>query len=145
MDSLLDKVAIKELKHRYCYRLDKGPVDEFVDLFTDPLQFDSRSWGELITTKADLREWISWRIENYAEADSDRPPGLAFNTHLVTNPILDVTGDTATGKWCLFVLIKFEDGYTELGVGRYEDEYHKVDGEWKIYASKPMREYTMTF
>ena len=54
--------------------------------------------------------------------------------HIITNSVIELAGDTAATGVCyvLTVVNRPERGPEILSVGRYEDEYRKVDGAWLI-------------
>ncbi|MBV8985735.1 MAG: nuclear transport factor 2 family protein, partial [Acidimicrobiia bacterium] len=66
-----------------------------------------------------------------------------LSAHRVGQPEIDVTGpDTATGTWALMDLVlQLEFGVDIRGAAFYEDEYVKVDGEWKIKSTGYKRTY----
>ena len=66
---------------------------------------------------------------------------LPFAVHYVMNPIIDIDGDTATGKWLLLEPCSFPQGDDRQpiwGAAKYEDDYVRVDGEWKFKRVKLM-------
>lgn len=125
--------AIKELKYAYCYALDYGDVDEFVELFTDSASFTIQPAGVTATGRAELRA-VAERI-----ADFD----LECLTHLAFNPVIRVDGDTATGKWFSIIMLESTDGRVEWGHSRYNDAYRHVDGEWKFTETTVQRRHTI--
>ena len=59
-----------------------------------------------------------------------------FAVHYASNPKIEVNGDTAKGEWYLFMPhTNHENGAMWAGA-YYEDEYVKVDGEWKFKVIK---------
>lgn len=54
--------------------------------------------------------------------------------HVITNSVIELTGGSAATGVCyvLTVVNRPERGPEILSVGRYEDEYRKVDGAWLI-------------
>ena len=57
---------------------------------------------------------------------------LSYSAHMVSNPIIEVDGDKAEGKWYVFVPCTFRATDTPVWLqGKYEEEYVKVEGEWK--------------
>lgn len=55
------------------------------------------------------------------------------------NPIIDIDGDQASGKWLLWEPCSFpqDDARHPIwGAAKYEDDYLRVDGEWKFKRVK---------
>ncbi len=53
--------------------------------------------------------------------------------HLITTPVVDVQGDTATARSRYLFFTASEDGRPNaLLAGRYEDEFVREEGGWKI-------------
>jgi hypothetical protein len=52
--------------------------------------------------------------------------------HLVMNPVIEVNGDKAKGRWYIFEPVTFAEGQ-QAGwlAGAYDDDYVQVDGRWK--------------
>lgn len=126
-----DRDAIARLKYEYCYSMDTQDADAFVDLFTADAEFDVT---DVMAGSGhdDLAEFIatlqSWNTETMA--------------HMVANPLIEITGDRATGTWYYVVFIEHEDGQLEFGQGRYDETYRRVDGEWRIETLDVTRRFT---
>jgi uncharacterized protein (TIGR02246 family) len=129
-----DELAIRELYARYCWALDTGDTDGYVDLFTDDAEAtEETAGGELEVRKGrdEIRKLVlkfhqrpdfpghqhqmaqlvfepdgpdRWIVRSYAWATINRPPA---------HPYL---------HWC----------------GHIRDVVAKVDGEWKIAAKAIM-------
>jgi hypothetical protein len=69
---------------------------------------------------------------NAGAAEGERSFGAL--RHVITNAVIELTGGTtATGVcYVMTVVMRPEGGPEILSLGRYEDEYRKVDGEWLI-------------
>ena len=53
------------------------------------------------------------------------------------NPIIEVDGDTGKGTWYLFQPCTFAEGNRAVwGAARYDEEYVKIDGQWKFQKSE---------
>ena len=127
---LEDIEAIKQLKARYCALCDDGyDADQLTDLFTEDALWHGGSLGV-----ARGREKIRKFFQN-------TPAVMPFAVHMVMNPVIEVDGDTATGRWYLFqaaTLKAVENGADKRvdgalwGSARYDEEYVRVDGEWKF-------------
>ena len=58
---------------------------------------------------------------------------IRFSQHQVMNPIIKIDGDRATGIWYFFGPFTFyKNNQAKWLAARYEDDYVKVNGEWKI-------------
>ena len=119
---LEDIEAIKVLKVRYCaYCDDNYDADGIASLFTEDAVWDGGMRG-----RAEGREGI----RNFFDM---APQRLPFAVHMVMNPIIEIEGDTATGTWYLFQACTFAEGDQAVwGSARYNEEYMRVDGEWKF-------------
>ncbi len=54
-----------------------------------------------------------------------------------TNPIIEVNDDTATGIWYILEPCTHAEGNRAVWqAARYDDEYVRVDGEWKVQNLK---------
>ena len=119
---LEDIEAIKQLKARYCSLCDDGyDADGLAELFTEDAIWDGGALGV-----AEGREKIRRFFEN-------TPKVMPFSVHMVMNPSIEVDGDSATGRWYLFQAATFRPAESALwGSARYDEEYVRVDGEWKF-------------
>lgn len=120
-----DVHAIQRLKHEYCFAIDTGDYREWAEMFTEDGQF-VRDNGETFEGHDELYGFAS---EGFDEA-------FDHSAHVVTNPVIDVDGDSATGNWYLLLFYETADGNPGWTQAMYDDEYEKVDGEWKISASE---------
>jgi 3-phenylpropionate/cinnamic acid dioxygenase small subunit len=59
--------------------------------------------------------------------------GSPRTRHLTTNPVIDVTGDTATCRSSFAVLQQVGDGpLAPVAAGRYRDRFVRADGAWRF-------------
>lgn len=117
-----DVEAIKQLKARYCEICDDDHnPDHIVTLFTDDGIWEGKGIG-----KAEGHAAIRDLFIGFQKA-------MSFTQHMVMNPIIDVQGDTATGRWYIILPSTFRKGnQAKWQGGRYKEDYVKVGGEWKI-------------
>jgi len=52
-----------------------------------------------------------------------------WESHMSHNPIIDIDGDSATGRWCYEVPVVWEDGTAGWSQGMYDETYRRVDDE----------------
>jgi hypothetical protein len=132
-----DIEEIRLLKHQYCaYCDDNYNPEGLASLWIEDGTWDA---GEDFGVYAG-REAIAGFFRNVG-------PTIDFAAHLVMNEMINVKGDTATGKWwCLMPSTFIEDGekVDRWLIGEYTEEYVKVDGKWfykslhsKIHKNAP--------
>ena len=57
---------------------------------------------------------------------------ISFSQHNLMNPIIEVNGDSAKGTWYLLGPFTFREKNDARWIAcRYEDDYVKINGEWK--------------
>jgi ketosteroid isomerase-like protein len=122
IEELGDIEAIKQLKAEYCDICDDAhDPDRIVGIFTEDCVWE----GEGVATArghAELRRLF----EDFARQ-------VSFSQHNVFNPRITVDGDRARGIWYLLGPFTFREGNRAIWVAvRYEEDYVKVDGRWKI-------------
>jgi len=125
--ALEDLEAIKRLKYKYFYHIDKGLWDEIGDCFAEDGAADYVESG-VIQGKAAITKFFK---ENVA-------PAYSMCVHQGHNPEIELTSDTrATGVWELEAFMVTAETNTGLWIAIfYEDEYAKEKGEWKITRTK---------
>ena len=122
LTTLLDIEAIKQLKAEYCDICDDDhDPDRIVGIFSEDCVWE----GEGVATArghAELRRLF----EEFARQ-------VSFSQHNVFNPRIRVNGDRAHGSWNLLGPFTFREGRRQIWVAvRYEEDYVKIDGRWKI-------------
>jgi SnoaL-like domain len=119
---LEDIEAIKKLKARYCAVCDDDHnPDEITKLFADDGIWEGDGIGAH-TGHAAIRKLF--------EGFRDR---ISFSQHNVMNPRIEVDGDRARGIWYFLGPFTFRKGNRARWLAaRYEDDYVKVNGEWKF-------------
>lgn len=120
-----DVNAIQRLKHEYCFAIDGGDYEEWASMFTED--------GTFIRDNGDTFEGHD---ELFGFASEGFDAAFEHSAHVVTNPVIDVDGDEASGKWYLLLFYENAEGNAGWTQAQYDDEYRKVDGEWKIAESR---------
>lgn len=118
---LEDIEAIKQLKAEYCDICDDmHNPDRIAALFADDGIWESPSFG-----KARGHEEIRALFARFRDM-------FSFSQHNIMNPRIRVNGETATGVW--YIMGPWNDRTTGRNLwmtARYDDDYVKIDGEWK--------------
>ena len=123
-----DIVEICQLKSAYSWHYDTPDLDALVDLFTDDAVCDFGPYGRW-EGKAEIREGFKQNIKD--------PSELVRYVHNTTNPLIDVDGETAKGRWYLLDhVLNYDDKSDPMKImAIYNEKYVKKDGSWKILHS----------
>jgi len=118
---LEDIEAIKQLKARYCHICDDDHNPETVKtVFAEDGIWESADFG---TARGHAE--ISDLFANFRKM-------FNFSQHNIMNPVIEVDGDRATGIWYIMGPWTYRDNNDEKWLAlRYDDDYVKIDGEWK--------------
>jgi hypothetical protein len=132
-DALVELEGIKRVKYQYMRCIDQKLWDELDDVLTDDC-VASYSGGKY---HFEGREAIVDFLRRSMGADT------FHSSHRVHHPEIELTGpDTATGVWAMDDVVVMTDwNLTVRGAAFYEDEYHKVDGGWRISRTGYKRTY----
>ena len=126
---LEDQQEIAKLKARYVNYNDggwNGPThahpQAVADLFSDDATWDGRP----STGFAEGRAQIIELFKTFG--------AVPFIVHYVTNPIIDVDGDTATGHWHALVTMTVPGDQALWSLGLYIDEFVRTATGWKFQS-----------
>lgn len=131
-DRLADEQAIRRIKGTYCDVIDriirdKQPDDEgkLRALFTEDAVIDFTQLGAGV---------IEGREAIVGLFLQGMPSNTGWMWHTIGAEVIDVDGDTASGRWTLLAMaqrVGAPDEPPSLTYGRYIDEFRRVDGEWR--------------
>jgi hypothetical protein len=118
---LEDIEAIKNLKARYCAICDDDHnPDKIATVFVEDGIWEGGDFG-----KAQGHQAIRKLFEGFKQL-------ISFSQHNLMNPIIEVDGDRARGTWYLMGPFTFREKNDAKWLAvSYEDDYVKVNGEWK--------------
>ncbi len=127
LQRLEDIEAIRRLKAAYCSACDDDHNGEAVAaLFTK-----NGSWHQTGTASAAGNEPKNGRKEISKFMLSLRAAGfIRHSAHIVTNPVINVSGDEADGSWRFIMLYSHTDGSFFRIIGHYEERYVRIKGNW---------------
>jgi ketosteroid isomerase-like protein len=108
-----DRDEILQLLYRYNHAIDSGDAEGWADTFTEDAVFDAFGGGEVITGREGLLAFAA---------------SVQGIRHVVMNPLIDVSGDTAKVRAYLMFLM----GATIAGVGVYDDEVVRTPQGWRF-------------
>ncbi|HSV79428.1 MAG TPA: nuclear transport factor 2 family protein [Ramlibacter sp.] len=115
------RIAISELRSKYCWYTARGLQQDVVALFTDDGVFQNARADAakpvVVTGTQALRDYFS-RMKP------------ARRIPLVTNEVTVIEGDAAEGTCAMYGV--GEEGFC----GHYVDTFAKVDGQWRFRARR---------
>jgi hypothetical protein len=140
---LNDYIGIWKLQSLYCHYVNIGAVQEIVGLFADSPEVEIELSNKGVLRGKDAPHRYFLRAGQKDEIKSERAPQIPGNMviHMAVNPALeiDAEGVHARAVW-------FSPGITNFPIdqkltitaawcwGKYDIEYLKQDGAWKILA-----------
>jgi hypothetical protein len=132
------RIAIGEVKARYCRCLDTKDWAGYADCFTEALELDTRPAGGLVTyTRDDALRVVRAAVET------------AATCHQVHSPEMTIEGDVAHVVWAMQDRVVWgadrrarmgNAGHT--GFGHYHERYERRDGRWRIAKQTLTRLHT---
>ena len=123
-----DRLAIAEVMAAYCHAIDLGKWDDFPALFTADCTLDFGALMGVFERTEGVRRF----------AETLKGLGL-FMRHYTTNVMLEGDGERARGR-SYVLAITGPPGGTNQTTGRYDDEFVKVDGRWRIRVRRALRD-----
>lgn len=122
--TLEDIEAIRRLKAAYCAACDDDHNGDAVAALFTP----DGVWQQSGDRPRVGRDEIAAKMYGIRNAGF-----MARSAHMVTNPVIDVEGDTATGRWRFVMMFTYADGQSfERIIGNYVEAYSRVDGQWRF-------------
>ena len=118
---LEDIEAIKQLKALYCDICDDNHnPDRITKIFVEDGIWEGGDFG-----KAQGLDAIRKLFQGFQKL-------ISFSQHNIFNPRIEIDGDRAKGTWYLLGPFTFrKDNDARWIACRYEDDYVKVNGQWK--------------
>lgn len=130
METLLDRIQVEDLLTRYYYDLSEGNAYELSDYFTEDALLDVDG------TVAVGHEEID-ALYGGSEAEEEETtdaPSYPRGHMLLTNPVIEIDGDTATAHviWTGVMNEGVGEAPSLYEQGREDTELVKRDGKWLI-------------
>ena len=132
VQDLWDREAIRSLRFRYHECINSETLEPIPDLFTEDAVLDFGYLGKA-QGREELRKFFS-RVESL----------LTFVRQFVHNHAVDVDGDTGRGYASLEAKT-ISAGEAYFVAARYDDEYVRVNGEWKFKKMSLTPYFTVPF
>ena len=119
-----DYEAVRGVLSRYCFALDSGNISELSSLFHSQADFSvSFENGQ----KHKGRDTIHSFFERFFQ---QRPGQYQHMRHKIYEPLLTVSGATATSSTYFDAESRDADGQVQIVAGRYDDSLIKEGGQW---------------
>lgn len=115
-----DAEQIRDLYARYSFAYDRGRADEYAALFTDDGVFEVVGGPEVQGREA---------LAGMVTAAAARP---ARTLHMVSNVLVTVTGDRATGQAYVQLLALADGALRVVTVGAYDDTFVRTATGWQL-------------
>jgi 3-phenylpropionate/cinnamic acid dioxygenase small subunit len=116
-----DRAALHDLYARYAYAFDGADPEAWSALFTADGVFAPPGIDPVVGTE---------ELQSFVELRAKGLPGMR---HLMANVLVEETSEGARGQAYFLCIRLSEDGKFRLrNSGRYEDEFAREDGSWKI-------------
>jgi hypothetical protein len=131
-DSLTDQItALNQLAYRYAHAIDTTDEVLLAEVFTPD--------GRMRVYHPDEDEPFVTLVgsDELASVPRTMKPAHLRTMHQMTNHLVEVDGDSAKGQVYCCARHLALDGKSALNVIiRYEDEYRRMDGKWRIADRK---------
>jgi hypothetical protein len=125
LQGVVDREAIRDLPLKYCHCVWQKDLDSWVNLFT--------SDGTISTTDPNMPgaqgpDGLRKMISSGLETMKPRP--------FIHNHVVNLLGPNRATGTCYVEVRMIRDGKKWSLSGWYDDEYAKVDGEWKFKSRR---------
>ena len=124
---LEDREEIVKLKARYVNYNDggwRGPTHTDPQAVSEMFTEDGVWDGRPATPYAEGRDQIRKIFEDFGV--------VPFIVHYVTNPLIEVDGDTAKGHWHALVTMTVPGGQAVWSLGMYIEDYLRTPDGWRF-------------
>lgn len=129
VQELTDREAIRDLRYRYHEYVNEGKFKEIAGLFTDNGVLDFAHLGKA-NGHAEIQKFFGGIGADAAAADKSRPR-ISWVKQFIHNHVIELHGDHGHG-FSYLEAKPIYGGEAFLVAARYDDDYVKVNGEWKF-------------
>jgi hypothetical protein len=129
-----DRLQIYELMDRYGVVHDFGTPEEYAALFTPDAEILVGAGPSVAKGHDALVAMAARDHQRFGGGTTADGKQALTMRHVISNRLVELTGkDSARGSSYVTTLIKTPDnGLAVLSIGRYEDEYVRRGGAWRI-------------
>jgi hypothetical protein len=133
-----DRLELIDLMVRYAHAVDTRSWDDFDDIFTPDAIIDYTAFGGPTGGVGEIKAWLDETLAAFP----------AFQ-HLVSNPLLTIDGDSATGRTMCFNPMGVARAEGERGDPRmffcglwYLDRFVRTSDGWRIASRAEEKSWT---
>ena len=133
-----DIVEIEQLLYRYCFAVDSGGPEEVAALFSETAVLLPGSYtGSASQRRPAILQWyVNYQKGTRAAVDHLR--------HVITNPLIEVSGDHATAQCYLTAnAVSKTSGKASWTAGTYKDKLVREAGRW-LFAERQIHVHYAT-
>lgn len=131
-----DIEAVKKLTAQYMQAMHDSRWDDAVACFADEASYDHGGLG-YYATKRDI-------ITFYTEFVPKFEAGGGWAMDRLANPVIEIDGDSATGRWFLLTMLIDPDSQEAAwAIAVLEYEYVRERGQWKFKKNRCITEHSM--
>ncbi len=125
-DNCCDLEEISQIKFSFCRAVDRHDWNAVADLWSEDGTADYGPNFGTFDGQETIRAFYKQLLEDSANT----------TLHTAANPTIEIQGETATGEWAMVTAIIQEGESQQWSLGRYFENYRRVDGNWKIQSMK---------
>jgi hypothetical protein len=126
---LYDREAVRDLRYRYHEYVNEARFKEIPDLFTNDGVLDFAHLGHA-TGREQILRFFGALVQPPAGAPDDAPR-ITWVKQFIHNHTIHLSGDRGHG-FSYLEAKPIYNGEAFLVAARYDDEYLRVNGEWKF-------------
>lgn len=115
-----DAEQVRAIYARYAFAYDQGRADDFAALFTDTGAFEIAG-GAVVSGRAALAGMVTAAAARSGDT-----------MHVVSNVLVSVAGDSATGRAYVVLLAMDEGALRIVTAGTYEDSFDRTADGWLL-------------
>jgi hypothetical protein len=131
LDRVEAELALHRLAHDYCVGADHRDLARWARVWT----------ADAVWETSPDRIFIG--IEAICAAVEQQWQTFPIMQHATANQVVEVDGDSATGRSDVVVLVQLADRRWIVGGGTYVDEYRRDEGIWRVARRRVIRPFDL--